>query len=341
MKRIARKPALLSKARVKTLRREVQVPTKMGPNHFYTEIARRSGKARVCVIRSLGGIGDVLMATPALRELKRRFPEMHLTYAVDRHRTQTDVYANLVKNAPFIDEVVDARYVRPKDYDACVDISAVCIRYERSDLPKVNRIDLFARRMGVTSLRNKLPFYLVEREELVWARQLIRKHNPKQHSVVVLHTASFSEKRTWPIKHYKTLIAKAEAMNLPIKFVVLDFNGQYKQWNKHSNVINCSNTDVRQMTALIAVADLFIGPDSGPMHLAGAVKTKSLVIFGSVPPEARINHYKSHEAIQHPNLSCLGCWYKACPYSYKCMRDLEAGLVYNRMIQSLGISNGS
>ena len=38
-----------------------------------------SDKSSICIIRSVGGIGDVLMITPALRELKLRYPKSKLT----------------------------------------------------------------------------------------------------------------------------------------------------------------------------------------------------------------------------------------------------------------------
>lgn len=337
MKRVARRPALVAKARVKTVRREAHVATTSGPSHFLADIASRGAGARVCVVRSLGGIGDVLMTTPALRELKRQFPKIHLTYAIDRHRTSNDVYFALVKNAPFIDSIIDARYVDRKDYDAFIDISSVCIKYERPGLPAINRIDLFARHMGLNSMRNKLPFYELEASELQWAKRFMAPAGTNK--TVVLHTASFSDKRSWPVRYYRELIE--DSKDLPITFLVLDFNNKFSDWSRYSNVINCSGTDLRQMAAIISAADLFIGPDSGPMHLAGAVGTKSLVLFGSVPPEARINHYPTHEAIQNTALSCLGCWYEACPYSFKCMKELSKDIVYRRMLSVLGVSYDS
>ena len=67
------------------------------------------------------------------------------------------------------------------------------------------------------------------------------------------------------------------------------------------------------------------------MHLAGAVKTKSLVIFGSIPPSVRINRYPSHEYIRLESLDCLECWYKDCPFNIKCMRDLKVEKVFSRI----------
>lgn len=332
-KRTARPAPLLAKSRV---RRIVRDHTNPQAGDFATTLSKKG--ARICVVRGVGGIGDILMTTPALMELKRSYPHIHLTYAVDRHRTTTDAYYELVKNAPFIDEVKDARYIRPADYDAHIDISAVCIKYERKALPVVNRIDLFARHLNVPHLRQKIPFYRIEPDEELWARAFLNRKVPEGHFLVALHTASFEAKRSWPIEKYQELTAAAQG--LPITFLVFDFNRLWGNLKTQSNCIDASNTSVRQMAALIDKCDLFVGPDSGPMHIAGALRKRSLVVFGSIPPHARINYYPSHTAIRLEHLDCLGCWYVDCPYNVKCMRHLDSMMVLSRVIQALEIDDG-
>ena len=56
----------------------------------------------ICIDRPVGGIGDVLMASVAMREFKRCNPSSKLTVALDRHTTYDDTYYKLLFNAPFI-----------------------------------------------------------------------------------------------------------------------------------------------------------------------------------------------------------------------------------------------
>lgn len=337
MKRATTKKVLLKKDKTKIHRRRISPATRsVGPSSAYEEIRRRGGHARVCIIRSVGGIGDVLMTTPTLIQLKREFPDIKLTYAIDMHRAG-NTYNELVKNAPFVDEIIDARFVKHGNYDVVMDISAVCIRYERKGLPAINRIDLFAKACGITRLRRKLPFYQVEPEEQKAVRY--RLHNWKKNGkqFVVLHSASFDKKRSWTPGHYLDLIKYAEQQNPEIHFLVMDFNRVLGDISRYSNCLDVSDASIREKAAYIHEADLFIGPDSGLMHIAGAVGTQSIVIFGSVPPEARINHYPTHKPVRLESLSCLGCWYEACPIQTKCMTDLKFSVVYNRMLLTLGI----
>lgn len=323
-KGVARKPLLQKTQSVQLVRGN----TKSGRTTFWERIKVHDYK-RVCVVRRVGGIGDVLMLTPSLRQLKRDFPACELVFAIDMHTTANNVYHALVANAPFVDRIIDARYVNHSDYDEVIDVSSVCIRYERTGLPAINRIDLFARALGIKKVSNKLPFYLPLDHELQWARNSL----PTDKKIVILHTASMEGKRCWPIENYLKLIAGAGP---DVHFLILDFNKKHSDWNHYYNCTDISGTNLREMAAYIAVADLFIGPDSGPMHLAGALKTKAVVLFGSIPPEARINYYPTHVALT-ANLPCLGCWYKPCPIAVKCMKDISASMVMSAMTKILGV----
>ncbi len=50
--------------------------------------------------------------------------------------------------------------------------------------------------------------------------------------------------------------------------------------------LNLCNLSIVEATALMHLADLFIGPDSGPMNLAAAGGTPSFALFGATPPHS-------------------------------------------------------
>ena len=307
------------------------------PGTLWSILNDQGGKGKALVLRRLGGIGDVLMCTPMLRQIKADFPNVELTFGIDMHSTSGNVYYELVKNAPFIDHVVDARYVKETDYDAVVDISSVCIRYEHSGLPVLNRVEIFARAAGIPRMVDKRCWYASEEAERKWAQKLLEPYRQEGKKIVVLHTASMEGKRCWPAEKYIQIVEQGISDKLPVQFVVIDFNHVFNKWEQYPNTHNASATTLRQMAALIEAADFFIGPDSGPMHLAGAVGTPSIVTFGSIPPEARINFYPTHEGVRLDNLACIGCWYKPCPYNTRCMKELDFKIVYNKMRRRINV----
>lgn len=334
---LRKRKALLQKQRVIRKPSRTVARHKLTPPSNMVMHLQKNPTARVCVIRSVGGIGDVVMTTPALRELKNLFPECHLTYAVDRHRTNNDLYYELVKNLRFIDEVVDARYVDRDKFGFVSDISAVCIRHEYKGMPDINRIDLFARHLGITRLRNNLPAYLVEKSERAWAKSKIEDIKAGVTGpVIAVHTASNEGKRSWPLSHSKALVRALRASYPQGRVVVFDYNHKDPLWQTLDGVYDASSLDVRRIAALIQQCDFFVGPDSGLMHLAGAVRTRSLVLFGSIPPQARINYYPTHSAIT-ADVNCLGCWYATCKYDTKCMKTLSAQSVLKEISEDFNV----
>jgi ADP-heptose:LPS heptosyltransferase len=308
-------------------KRRTVVKNPLGGRGSTLRALKDSDKSSICIIRSVGGIGDVLMITPALRELKLRYPKSKLTFAVDRHTTSGDNYYELVKNAPFIDHIIDARDVVHANYRHTTDISAVCIPYERVGLPPVNRIDLFANYLGMASLKDKRPFYRVEPSEKAQALDLV---GDKTGKLIFISVGSMEGKRCWSQglnDKWPELVSSLSQRIPGVRFIVNDFTGKAPILKTYKNVIYLEQTSIRKLAALISISDHFVGPDSGPMHMAGALGVPSTVVFGSIPPEARVNHYPNHTGVRLDSLPCIGCWYKACPYDVKCMRDLSASRI--------------
>lgn len=292
---------------------------------------------RVCIQRSCGGLGDILMCTPVFQAIKEQYPAVELTFAIDL-KSAGDTYYQLVKNNPYIDKIVSCREVNRDHYHLFKDISSVCLAYENSGLPWINRIDIFANSCGF-KLKNPSVYYKVEDSERQWATAFIAKalgeSQRKDKKLVMLHTASFDIKRTWPIKKYSELITLLNQKRSDVIYFVNDFQKLNPYWSSMKNVVDVSQFKIREVAAITEQMDLFVGPDSGPMHLAGAIGTPGVILFGSIPPASRINHYASLEAITSTGLACLGCGYKACPFNIKCMTSLSAEAVCDKMLPLL------
>lgn len=293
----------------------------------------------ICIIRSLGGIGDVLMITPGIRALKEQNPELEITVAVDMHSTWDCSYREILKNAPFIDHLIDARFVNRNKYTKVIDISSVCIPFEKKDFKVSNRIDLFARALGVRELVNKLPFYKVEAHEREATSKFLKSKDCFGKTIIGFNPASNDSKRSWSRSQVVRFVELLSKQKNQAKLILFDFANSYPDLTKLDFVIDGSKTTVREMAALIERCHVFVTPDTGPMHLAGALGVTSICLFGSIPPESRINYYPSHVAITSENLSCLGCWYSPCQIDTQCMKDISAERVYQLVLEKMRFDN--
>ncbi len=103
----------------------------------------------------------------------------------------------------------------------------------------------------------------------------------------------------------------------------------------NNNFINVITENLRQTAAIIKRSDLFVTNDSGLMHIAAAMKRKTIVIIGPTNPYF-IHPWQTEYRIASLNLDCAPCFfYSPKPLTcgrtdeqFKCMHDLSVEIVY-------------
>ena len=81
-------------------------------------------------------------------------------------------------------------------------------------------------------------------------------------------------------------------------------------------------TDLPTLAAVFAAARLFIGNDSGPMHLAAAVATPTVGIFGSTAPAWTAPRGSSVMVVGPAPAACSPCFRKTCPFDRECLTGI-------------------
>jgi ADP-heptose:LPS heptosyltransferase len=82
-------------------------------------------------------------------------------------------------------------------------------------------------------------------------------------------------------------------------------------------------TDIAEMAGLISLCDLVIANDSGPMHIAAAMKVPTLGIFGPTDPKKHGPYSSNSDYIIKDDLHCIICNKLVCPYNQECMKELS------------------
>jgi len=99
-------------------------------------------------------------------------------------------------------------------------------------------------------------------------------------------------------------------------------------------------TSVGELAAIIKTATVAVTMIPGSMHLAVALKTPVVSVFGP-PIPVHIGPYGHPEAVVRLDLPCSPCNYRRlsqCPYGHKCMEQLTAAMVLDR-IDALSLSS--
>jgi heptosyltransferase II len=95
-----------------------------------------------------------------------------------------------------------------------------------------------------------------------------------------------------------------------------------------------------QSTELIHRSRVLVCNDSAPMHLAVAVETPVVAIFGATVPEFGFAPYGRHDiVVETKGLSCRPCSIHGgdkCPITtFDCMKNISAETVYSKVLQVL------
>jgi heptosyltransferase I len=86
-------------------------------------------------------------------------------------------------------------------------------------------------------------------------------------------------------------------------------------------------TTLLQLAALMARCRGFVGGDTGPLHLAAAVGTRTVALFGPSDPR-RNGPYGPGHVILHQRLPCSNCYQRACDH-WECLPGIEVDAVVN------------
>ena len=86
-------------------------------------------------------------------------------------------------------------------------------------------------------------------------------------------------------------------------------------------------TSLEELVEIYRRADLYIGGDTGPTHIAAAVGLKVVALMGPTSPETNGPYGKGHTVIQDNSLKCIRCWDKQCSRNMQCMKSISVDQV--------------
>jgi len=99
-------------------------------------------------------------------------------------------------------------------------------------------------------------------------------------------------------------------------------------------VILSGRTELSELIAMIECCDLFLTNDSGPMHLAAAVRVPTLAIFGSTD-EIATGPMSPTAVVLNKRVECSPCLLRECPIDHRCMTRITAKEVVQQALQMI------
>ncbi len=328
---------------------------------------------KILIIR-LSSIGDILLTTPFIRQTRIAFPNSSIDFVIKQRfidLVRFNPHINHIYSVNEEEGMAGLREIRKRiedqHYDYIFDLhNNIRSRILTKGLPNPifrMRKDKLKRFLLVYTKINlyKRPIPIPERYlrvgraagikddghglEIFWKNHIeeglfdvVDRRLLKNPFVAMAPGAGFKTKR-WPIEYFAELIRKIRAQaSLPVVLLGSKEEAAYfKSLEELPGVINLAGElTLLEAAIMISKAKFLVSNDSGLMHLATAVKTPVLAIFGSTVEEFGFFPYRSqHQVVQRKGLWCRPCSHigrNHCPLGhFKCMKDLKPELVFNHL----------
>ena len=320
------------------------------------EIDKSKIKKLLCI--KPRGIGDVVLSTIVIDNLKQHFPSATIDYLTE------PFVKPALENNPNINKVLTmgknefplkvALRIKKEKYNMILDLWSNPRSAQITFLSGVKYRVGFAYRgrkyaynikatsgrgkghaaehnleilkaMNVTIISKNIQ-YFVSDEDDNFAKEFIGNNFPKSKKIVgIIPSGGWESKRCDAVKWVE--ICKAISDKYRVKFLILWGPGDEKDSEFIKKEISeltilAPQTTLQQMSSLIKKCNLVLANDSGPMHISAALGVPTLGIFGPTSPKSHRPYAPNSDFINKDDLFCIICNKLACPYKHECMLEL-------------------
>ncbi len=210
------------------------------------------------------------------------------------------------------------------------------------DLPKnpMHRGDFYLNvieSFGLT-IKDRRYELCVSNESLKFAEEILKMHQISDSDFsVILNTGGNWDLKQWPKENFSLLADQLEK-RFHAKVIVI---GAKKDIDRVDEIIKksnakmanlCGKTSFSQLMGLMKKVSLVISADSGPMHIASSVGTKTIGLFGPTRPEITGQRGKEKGCVIFNNIGCNDnpCYYLTCPDNI-CMKAITVDDVIKKV----------
>lgn len=333
------------------------------------------GEYHKILILQTAFLGDVILMTPLLRALKEIFPAARLDALLIPETAMILKYHPHVagiltfnkrkirnKIFSFIRLVFQ---IRKQRYDLAISIqsswtSALLMRL--GGVP--NRLGFSRQKLLTLSVPHTSGLHKIQKilrllepltdkkfdmqTELFWseaeeerARQIIETYRSSHVHIVGIAPGSIWNTKRWLKEYYAELVKRLEQENIQIILLGGRDDHELGEFIKQgTRAVNLAGSlTVLESAALIAKLDLMITNDSAPLHIANAVKTDVIAIFGPTVKDFGFYPYRANDRVIEVELDCRPCgWHggKKCPLEHHhCMKWITPERVFNEVMAHL------
>jgi ADP-heptose:LPS heptosyltransferase len=174
-------------------------------------------------------------------------------------------------------------------------------------------------------------------------RRLEEAGVPADAEIIVIHVSAGNPFRRWPADRFAELAATLARDTRARRIIItsgpseeaaadrIAVDAQVRGGDLASRIIRCGEFDLAELRALVDRAALYIGGDSGPLHIAAATRTPIVALFGPTLPERSLawrDPAVPSIAVDAGQLPCRPCHQRHCvPGDFRCLTGIAPAQV--------------
>jgi len=331
----------------------------------------RSDRFNNILLIKPGAIGDVLQMTPVIRALKSKFPQASVALLVGSSST-----AELFKNNASVSETIVfdktaggssgallklwQRLHRNK-YDLVINFQRSNLKtwflasaafpcrlliYRKTEAKNVHAIVNYLETLaplGIESVDVNLEIALDEADR-AFAVSILGALPKAGRPLIALNPGASHPVNRWGAERFAEL-ADRLAGRLSAKVIIIGGSediglaADIEAKTGSKPLVMTGRTTLRQLAALLERCDILVSGDTGPMHIAAAVGTRVIALFGAADPERTGPIGKGHRVLQADGVPCVPCRSRRClKREYReCMEKISVSRVYETIRDMLAL----
>jgi predicted lipopolysaccharide heptosyltransferase III len=170
--------------------------------------------------------------------------------------------------------------------------------------------------------------------------------------LAVLHVSAGNPFRRWPADRFAALAAALAGGTSPLRVVITSGPSEADAatdvaraarrlaGDDGTRIVRCGEFDLEELAALVTRARLYIGGDSGPLHIAATTPTPVVALFGpTLAPRSLPWRDPARPAIgvDAGSLPCRPCHQRVCvPGDFRCLTGITVPMVLAACRDALG-----
>lgn len=164
--------------------------------------------------------------------------------------------------------------------------------------------------------------------------ELFKNKGIEDKQYILLAPFASAPERNWQIEDVKKFIEKTNENNFLPVVIVGDYNNSFEieQINNAINLVG--QTSLLELIEIVKRASLFIGTDSGPMHIAGALGIEGIALFTKDISERWLPKKCTPISLHLPCSPCGDEQARVCK-SLACMRGITYNMVFDIVKEKL------